>query len=113
MPVAKFTCPYIIRGGSVCQAPCARPEGCKLHWRLVTNPLPRQPCLKCGKVTTGKDGLCGAHNGTRRTREWRQRKKAQKEAEAEQARAAEAERQEAQKKIDELNLAFEELLADI
>jgi len=53
--IADYNCRYIYYSGKICNKPCIRPEGCRLHWKKKERPL----CIKCGeKGTVSESGRC-------------------------------------------------------
>lgn len=57
--IGEYRCPYKYYSGKICNKPCIRPEGCRLHWKKEKRPL----CKKCDKSTVSESGLCSEHIG--------------------------------------------------
>ena len=52
--IGEYNCPYKYYSGKICNKPCIRPEGCRLHWEKK-----RPLCIKCGiKPTESESGRC-------------------------------------------------------
>src|SRR5688572_26663928 len=78
--MAFFNCPYILRTGEVCNRPCYRPEGCKVHW----NSPEQFPCKEkgCNKSTNSGYEYCDPHAKKHRAKEQYRRKKASQDSSA-------------------------------
>ncbi|PKK58482.1 hypothetical protein RhiirC2_720492 [Rhizophagus irregularis] len=84
--MARFTCPFIKRDGTVCGNICYDPRGCYRHWKLYEKNMKKKPCLNCNfPADTGTEycaKFCSKYSAKFHSHNYRMRQKYKAETEA-------------------------------